>query len=146
MLNNINPDFVNNNGNIVVPGIPACEMLVDLVYTKNEEELIGLGVPAKYLEGMQIIKDSLEQYTTECYITEKYNKMTYGQKQLLKNINETENCLLTLRQPKDGITAVFHGKTELDATGFIRAEENDKQTYIKKIIEKFSFFCKNQAY
>ena len=83
MLNNINPDFVNNNGNIVVPGIPACAMLVDLVYTKNEEELIGLGVPAKYLEGMQIIKDSLEQYTTECYITEKYDEMTDGQKQLL---------------------------------------------------------------
>ena len=108
MLNNINPDFVNNNGNIVVPGIPACAMLVDLVYTKNEEELIGLGMPEKYLEGMQIIKDSLEQYTTECYITEKYDEMTNGQKQFLKNINETENCLLTLQQPKDGIAAVFH--------------------------------------
>lgn len=74
----------------------------------SEEELIGLGMPAKYLEGMQIIKDSLEQYTTECYITEKYDEMTDGQKQLLKKINETEACLLTLRQPKDGIAAVFH--------------------------------------
>lgn len=108
MLSNISPDFVNDNGDIVVPGIPACAMLVDLVYVKSEEELIGLGIPAKYLEGMQIIKDSLEQYTTECYITEKYDEMTDGQKQLLKNINETENCLLTLRQPKDGIAAVFH--------------------------------------
>ena len=108
MLSNISPDFVNDNGDIVVPGIPACAMLVDLVYVKSEEELIGLGMPAKYLEGMQIIKDSLEQYTTECYITEKYDEMTDGQKQLLKNINETEACLLTLRQPKDGIAAVFH--------------------------------------
>lgn len=108
MLSNISPDFVNDNGDIVVPGIPACAMLVDLVYVKSEEELIGLGMPAKYLEGMQIIKDDLEQYTTECYITEKYDEMTDGQKQLLKNINETENCLLTLRQPKDGIAAVFH--------------------------------------
>ena len=108
MLSNISPDFVNDNGDIVVPGIPACAMLVDLVYVKSEEELIGLGMPAKYLEGMQIIKDSLEQYTTECYITEKYDEMTDEQKQLLKNINETENCLLTLRQPKDGIAAVFH--------------------------------------
>ena len=107
MLSNISPDFVNDNGDIVVPGIPACAMLVDLVYVKSEEELIGLGMPAKYLEGMQIIKDSLEQYTTECYITEKYDEMTDGQKQLLKNINETEACLLTLRQPKDGIAAVF---------------------------------------
>ena len=29
-----------------------------------------------------------------------------------------------------GVTR-YHGKTELDAAGFIRAEENDKRTHIK---------------
>ena len=36
----------------------------------------------------------------------------------------------------------LHGKTELDAAGFIRAEENDKQTNIKKFVENFTFFVK----
>ena len=135
MLSDISPDFVNDNGDIVVPGIPACAMLVDLVYVKSEEELIGLGMPAKYLEGMQIIKDSLEQYTTECYITEKYDEMTDGQKQLLKTINETEACLLTLRQPKDGIAGyeaqTIHRLLELNgmpeddrSTGAVHFERN----------------------
>ena len=32
-----------------------------------------------------------------------------------------------------------HGRAELDAAGFIRAEENDKRTHIKKIRRKFYF-------
>ena len=35
-----------------------------------------------------------------------------------------------------------HGRAELDAAGFIRAEENDKQTNIKKFVENFTFFVK----
>lgn len=34
---------------------------------------------------------------------------------------------------------VCHGKAELDAAGFIRAEENDKRTHIKKFAENFTF-------
>lgn len=30
----------------------------------------------------------------------------------------------------------------MDAAGFIRAEENDKQTNIKKFVENFTFFVK----
>jgi len=37
---------------------------------------------------------------------------------------------------------IFHGKAELDAAGFIRAEENDKRIHIKKIRRKFYFFVK----
>lgn len=33
----------------------------------------------------------------------------------------------------------IHGRAELDAAGFIRAEENDKRTHIKKIRRKFYF-------
>ena len=33
----------------------------------------------------------------------------------------------------------FHGRAELDAAGFIRAEENDKWTHIKKFAENFTF-------
>ena len=33
----------------------------------------------------------------------------------------------------------FHKKAKLDASGFIRAEENDKRTYIKKFVENFTF-------
>ena len=40
----------------------------------------------------------------------------------------------------------LHGRTELDTAGFICAEEDDKQTNIKKFVENFTFFCKNQAY
>ena len=32
-----------------------------------------------------------------------------------------------------------HGIAELDAAGFIRAEENDKRTHIKKFAENFTF-------
>ena len=32
-----------------------------------------------------------------------------------------------------------HRRAELDAAGFIRAEENDKRTHIKKIAENFTF-------
>lgn len=32
-----------------------------------------------------------------------------------------------------------HGRAELDAAGFIRAEENDKRTHIKKFVENFTF-------
>lgn len=35
-----------------------------------------------------------------------------------------------------------HGRAELDAAGFIRAEENDKRTHIKKFAENFIFFVK----
>lgn len=38
--------------------------------------------------------------------------------------------------------AFYHGRAELDAAGFIRAEENDKQTNIKKFVENFTFFVK----
>ena len=37
---------------------------------------------------------------------------------------------------------VVHGRAELDADGFIRAEENDKRTHIKKFAENFIFFVK----
>lgn len=33
----------------------------------------------------------------------------------------------------------FHGRAKLDADGFIRAEENDKRTNIKKFAENFIF-------
>ena len=33
----------------------------------------------------------------------------------------------------------IHGRAELDAAGFIRAEENDKRTHIKKFVENFTF-------
>ena len=33
----------------------------------------------------------------------------------------------------------IHRRAELDAAGFIRAEENDKRTHIKKIAENFTF-------
>ena len=39
-------------------------------------------------------------------------------------------------------TLPHHGRAELDADGFIRAEENDKRTHIKKIRRKFYFFVK----
>ena len=39
-------------------------------------------------------------------------------------------------------TRETHGRAELDAAGFIRAEENDKQTNIKKFVENFTFFVK----
>ena len=32
-----------------------------------------------------------------------------------------------------------HGRAELDAAGFIRAEKNDKRTHIKKFVENFTF-------
>ena len=32
-----------------------------------------------------------------------------------------------------------HGRAELDVAGFIRAEENDKRTHIKKFVENFTF-------
>lgn len=35
--------------------------------------------------------------------------------------------------PKDS-----HGRAELDAAGFIRAEENDKRIHIKKFVENFT--------
>ena len=37
------------------------------------------------------------------------------------------------------ITEAYHGRAELDAAGFIRAEENDKRTHIKKFVENFTF-------
>ena len=33
----------------------------------------------------------------------------------------------------------LHGRAELDAAGFIRAEENDERTHIKKFVENFTF-------
>jgi len=47
--------------------------------------------------------------------------------------------------PQLQLSNLGHGKTELDAAGFIRAEENDKQTHIKKFAENL-LFCKNPAY
>lgn len=35
--------------------------------------------------------------------------------------------------------AASHGMAELDAAGFICAEENDKRTHIKKFVENFTF-------
>ena len=37
---------------------------------------------------------------------------------------------------------LHHGRAELDAAEFIRAEENDKRTHIKKFRRKFYFFVK----
>ena len=36
----------------------------------------------------------------------------------------------------------IHRRAELDAAEFIRAEENDKRTHIKKFRKKFYFFVK----
>lgn len=37
----------------------------------------------------------------------------------------------------------YHGRAELDAAGFIRAEENDERTHIKKFVENFTFLRKS---
>ena len=63
----------------------------------------------------------------------------------MKKDMEDKNLRLTKVPKYAAIGKLYHGRAELDAAGFIRAEEKRQTDPYKKIRRKF-YFCKNQAY
>lgn len=101
MLRDFDIDDKNEDGNIIINGVPYCAMITDLIFEKSEKELLSMPLTKPYEKYFAIQKECYTPYLTECCLLDDYNDLTEEQRDFLDKLETGSVWAVSLKKPED---------------------------------------------